>query len=422
MGLSDYMINGKKDGNSYVFTLHKSLDKVDADNNIKFSLSPLTKESFIKNFFRSFALFQDKISDGKTGVIIPSAKGLVYDVTMLESKKIKTPGYKLLEDEATKLFYLFVARSIVYDDLGKEPIAGTLFYVDSLWVLRRDVDHALIDNNIKRLWKVYKKEKKTFYKVLKTGVFDKNLDNNTSKSKAKINEAFIDYNRKNNKNESADSLKHISGMFNFRELLANRNKRKFSKFEEKEYLKDRSKKQQKKYDEVLDKLSIINDDLLVRSDSLTIYNNTLEILNSLQLIEKKKQILFEQLRKDHIKVKDDINEIELAKDNIYHEIKIGITIYKSRPDHFDKSEFHERLETLNADLIKPYRTCISSSDNVTATTEIKWRKKDCDNISSILYFAIEKEKSQILGYLEHEKQYLETVSYTHLTLPTNREV
>ena len=150
MGLSDYFINGETKGNTYVFTMYsiKNGPKSTNPKNTTFTLRPLTKETFIKNFFRSYPEFQKKNPTSQEGINITDSKSLIYNPSMTDSAKIKNPTYKLLEDEASKLFYMFVAESIVYDDLGKEPIAGTIYFEDSLLVLRRDFDHNSLNTII----------------------------------------------------------------------------------------------------------------------------------------------------------------------------------------------------------------------------------------------------------------------------------
>jgi hypothetical protein len=122
-GSSDYLISAKTSGNAYLFTMYALEDGPSSPKNVSFAIRPLTKESFIQSFFSNYAKFQNNNSD-KAQQILEVPQNISYDITKPDTSK--SSAYKKLEAEATKLFYLFVAESIVYEDRGNEPIAGTI--------------------------------------------------------------------------------------------------------------------------------------------------------------------------------------------------------------------------------------------------------------------------------------------------------
>ncbi len=230
LGLSDYFISGTSTGNTYVFKLYSFTNGPDAESNISFTLRPMTKESFIKNFFSSYAKFQNTITS--TQQPIPKlAQNISYDPNKVDSTK--SAPYKEIEAEAIKLFYLFIARSIVIDELGNEPIAGTICYVDSLLVLRRDVNDHPFRDRINRLWKMYKQDRKIVQALQESGALDQFLELTETKLKDALPTNTLQALVK--KDPTIEDT--ISTNFTFLELNANLKRRIFKKKKETEFLR-----------------------------------------------------------------------------------------------------------------------------------------------------------------------------------------
>ncbi len=338
LGISDYFISAETNGNAYVFTIYSIKDGPKDSKNVTFTLRPMTKESFIQNFFRYYDKFYDKIKPEENGIQVPSPKGLNYLAAMSDEKK--SEDYRKLEEEATKLFYMFVAESIVYDDRGNEPIAGTICYVDSLLILRSDVNYKSQHRIIKRLWKVYKQDRKLVKESLKAGKLDEHLDSEAEISDTKLNEKT--------KGTGQESL---SGEFQFSQLTARMNRRKFFKSKEKAFLTKRADDQQSKYEIVVEDLNKNTTNLKISRDSLKAYKDDLAKLDSIKHLESRRK----NATKEILEAYKNDRQIFKAKGkaekiyNLYNDINFGAGPVKEAPNILMSRllDYDESLLSLN---------------------------------------------------------------------------
>jgi hypothetical protein len=283
-GQADYFISGKiTEGNAYVFTLFKSEDAInviDGSSTVSFTLRPITKETFIQNLFTSYAAFKKKVN--ATDDQLPSAKNLIYNRPPTDP--LELANYQELEAEATKLFYMFIAGSIVIEDLGNEPIAGTICYVDSLLILRRDVNDKSLQSRIKRLWRVYKSDEKLVKALLKTGQLDHSLDLGKEISTPTLKTLVAKLGQDT-----------ISGEFEFTKITAQLNRRKFMKEKETEFLQRRANDRHDQYEMAVNELNENAAALITNKDSLENYQIAFELIDSITYHETRRKNLNEEI-------------------------------------------------------------------------------------------------------------------------------
>lgn len=284
---ANYFISGKvTEGNTYVFTLFKSEDAInaiDAGSSVTFALRPITKEAFIQNLFTSYAVFKENVQ--ATDDQLPSAKNLSYNRPPTDANDLA--NYQKLEAEATKLFYMFIAGSIVIKDLGNEPIAGTICYVDSFLILRRDFNDQSLQSRIKRLWKVYKEDVKLVKGLLKTGQLDQYLDLGTEISTPNLKVLVAE--------SGQDTL---SGEFDFSSITAQLNRRKFMKEKETEFLQIRANDRQDQYGKVLADLNEKTVGIKTNEESLDRYEKALATIDSIKSLEIERKDINQKFGKE----------------------------------------------------------------------------------------------------------------------------
>jgi hypothetical protein len=305
-GQSGYLIKGEvNNDNFYTFTLIK--EDAEEDKEVSFSLRPLTKEAFTTNFFRSLAEFKQKNSASDS--TIPKAAGS-YDPNMREEDK--EADYKKWEEEANKLFYMFVAGSIVGKDLAYEPVAGKICFSDSVWIYphhpTRNFPNTKRKIRKKYARKFYRRDKRWAKLLLKRGSPEQQFDSINAQITTYENWKKAPDDTKNDtttpdsefyKLKEKYNLDMVSGRFERETVFAFYQMCKFKSYRKKElrkkanreYVRKQTKSDQETYRKTSKDLKKVSSKLKEAQAAIALQEKTKKQIDSLKSISTQRQVL-----------------------------------------------------------------------------------------------------------------------------------
>lgn len=396
--LSGYLIEGKLERqNTYTFNLFRKDNR--QESQVTFTLRPLSKEAFILNFFTAFAELEKKLESSEEaralfGKQLPSAIGLGYDISLPAADASRPKDYDRVKEEATKLFYMFVARGIVNDSQDDEPIAGTICYYDNIQILRRDFSGQSANSTMKRLWKAYRTDRRVVKKHLNEGVFDTSLWlNNTSsfdpdaKFTNKTLNGFL--------GKDLLASNGISGQFSFTELSEQLNRRAFIRKKGNELLRKRASERQAKYEKATDELSESKSELEMLTNNRAQFSKLASNVEELISVEKERAALENALDKA-------LEEVQLNIKKTYGSIEEALekSLDKSRGLEFGSAASRNALYVQTQSLID------LSARSFIGLAQCECASNDCQELADNLKKTIEQGKSTLRTSLEAENEWL----------------